>query len=159
MSASVEALTLAALVGAGLNAGVFFSYSTFTMQGLKRLAPAEGAKAMQEINRAAPQPPLMLLMFGTALLSFALMVNAAQSLDEAVAAYHLAAGVIFLVGVIFTTGLYHVPRNNKLDGVQADSPEGITYWKVYLREWVRMNHVRTLAPTAAAVLLALSLTI
>ena len=55
------------------------------------------------------------------------------------------------------TGFYHVPRNNKLDSVQADSPEGIAYWEVYQMEWVRMNHVRTIAPTLAALLLARSL--
>ena len=154
-----ETLTIIALVGAGLNAGVFFSYSTFTMQGLKRLDPAAGARAMQEINREAPRPPLMLLMFGTALLSSALMVAAVQNLGDTTSIYHLLAGGLFLVGVIFVTGLYHVPRNNKLDSVQAGSPEGIAYWKVYLTEWVRMNHVRTIAPAVAALLLALSLVV
>ena len=54
-----EYLAIAALVGTGLNAGVFFSFSTFTMSGLKRLNPAAGAAAMQEINREAPKAPLM----------------------------------------------------------------------------------------------------
>jgi uncharacterized membrane protein len=152
-----EYLTVAAMVGAGLNAGVFFSFSTFTMSGLKRLAPAAGAAAMQEINREAPKAPLMSLFFGTALLSTALMVDALRNLDEVAARYQVAAGVLFLVGVIFMTGLYHVPRNNRLDQLQADSPEGTAYWGVYRREWTRMNHVRTIAPAIAAGLLALSL--
>ncbi len=155
----IEAVTIAALVGAGLNAGVFFSYSTFTMGGLKRLAPAAGAAAMQEINREAPKPPLMVLMFGTAVLTVALAVNAIANMDETASAYHLVAGGVFLVGVIFMTGLYHVPRNNRLDGLDAASSEGTTYWATYLREWVRMNHVRTVAPAVATVLLALSLTV
>ena len=153
-----EALTVAALVGAGLNAGVFFAFSTFTMRGLGRLAPAAGAAAMQEINREAPKPPLMLLMFGTAALSIALIVNSAGTVDELASVYRLIAGGLFLIGVIFMTGLYHVPRNNRLDRLDAASPEGSAFWAVYLREWVRMNHVRTAAPLVAAVLLALSLT-
>lgn len=157
MSEAVETLTIAALVGAGLNAGVFFSYSTFTMQGLKRLAPARGAEAMQEINREAPKPPLMALMFGTAVLNIALIVNALSDTDAAAVPYQLAAAVLYLLGVIFMTGLYHVPRNNRLDRLDASSPEGVAYWATYLREWVRMNHVRTLAPLATTVLLALSL--
>ena len=152
-----EYLTIAAMIGAGLNAGVFFSFSTFTMSGLKRLAPAAGAAAMQEINREAPKAPLMSLFFGTALASAALMVDALGNLDEVAARYQAAAGVLFLVGVIFMTGLYHVPRNNRLDQLRADSPEGTAYWAVYRREWTRMNHVRTVAPAVAAVLLAASL--
>ena len=154
-----EALAIATLVGAGLNAGVFFSFSTFTMGGLRRLAPAAGAEAMQEINREAPRTPLMLLMFGTAALSVALIVNAAGTVDETASVYRLIASGLFLVGVIFMTGLYHVPRNNRLDRLDATSSEGTAYWAVYLREWVRMNHVRTAAPMATAVLLALSLNV
>jgi uncharacterized membrane protein len=157
MSGAIETLTIVALAGAGLNAGVFFSYSTFTMQGLERLAPAQGAAAMQAINKEAPKPPLMLLMFGTAAVSVALMVNAAGSIDEAASVYQLVAGGLYVAGVIFMTGLYHVPRNNRLDRLDAGSPEGAAYWAVYLREWVRMNHVRTIAPLATAILLAVSL--
>ncbi len=159
MSTGMEVLTIVALIGAGLNAGVFFSFSTFTMRGLKRLAPAAGASAMQEINREAPKPPLMLLMFGTAVLSIALMVNAAQSLDETVSVYHLVAGGLFVVGVVFMTGLYHVPRNNRLDRLDPASSQGTRYWEIYLHQWVRMNHVRTIAPAGTTALLAVSLVI
>ncbi len=152
-----EYLTIAALIGAGLNAGVFFSFSTFTMSGLRRLSPPAGAAAMQEINREAPKAPLMSLFFGTALAISALMVNGLGNLDDVAARYHVAAGVLFLAGVIALTGMYHVPRNNRLDRLQADSAEGTAYWAIYLREWVRMNHVRTVAPAGAAILLALSL--
>lgn len=153
----IEYLAIATLVGAGLNAGVFFSFSTFTMSGLKRLAPAAGAAAMQEINREAPKAPLMSLFFGTAILSAALIVNVAGDLDAVAARYQLAAGVFYLVGVIMLTGLYHVPRNNKLDRLDPTSSQGERYWEIYSHRWVRMNHVRTVAPALAAVFLALSL--
>ena len=112
---------------------------------------------MQEINREGPRAPLMSLFFGTAIVSVALIVDALGNLDEVAARYQVAAGVLLLVGVIMLTGLYHVPRNNRLDRLDTNSAEGTAYWKVYLREWVRMNHVRTVAPLAATVLLALSL--
>ena len=48
-------------------------------------------------------------------------------------------------------------RNNVLDGLDPNSAEGIAYWAIYLEEWVRMNHVRTIAPLATAVLLTVSL--
>jgi uncharacterized membrane protein len=152
-----EYLAIAALVGAGLNAGVFFSFSTFTMSGLKRLSPAAGAAAMQEINREAPKAPLMSLFFGTAIVSIALIVTESGNLDEVAARYQVAAGALFLVGVILLTGMYHVPRNNKLDRLDPESSNGQRYWEIYRHQWVRMNHVRTIAPAVAAVLLALSL--
>lgn len=154
-----EFLAIAALVGAGLNAGVFFSFSTFTMSGLKRLNPSAGAAAMQEINREAPKAPLMSLFFGTAIVSIALIVTESGNLDELAARYQVAAGALFLVGVIFLTGMYHVPRNNKLDRLDPESSQGQRYWEIYRHQWVRMNHVRTIAPAVAAVLLALSLSV
>lgn len=154
-----EFLAIAALVGAGLNAGVFFSFSTFTMSGLKRLNPSAGAAAMQEINREAPKAPLMSLFFGTAIVSIALIVTESGNLDELAAQYQVAAGALFLVGVIFLTGMYHVPRNNKLDRLDPESSHGQRYWEIYRHQWVRMNHVRTIAPAVAAVLLALSLSV
>lgn len=154
-----EYLAIAALVGAGLNAGVFFSFSTFTMSGLKRLAPAAGAAAMQEINREAPKAPLMSLFFGTAIVSVALIVSEVGNLDQVAARYQVAGGALFLVGVILLTGLYHVPRNNRLDRLDPKSSHGERYWEIYLHQWVRMNHVRTVAPLAATVLLALSLSV
>ena len=154
-----EYLAIAALVGAGLNAGVFFSFSTFTMSGLKRLAPAAGAAAMQEINREAPKAPLMSLFFGTAIVSVALIVSEVGNLDQVAARYQVAGGALFLIGVILLTGLYHVPRNNRLDRLDPASSHGERYWEIYLHQWVRMNHVRTVAPLAATVLLALSLSV
>jgi len=70
---------------------------------------------------------------------------------------HVIAGGIFLLGVIFMTGLYHVPRNNRPDRLDPQTSQGQRYWEIYLYQWVRMNHVRTIAPAATALPLALSL--
>ena len=38
---------------------------------------------------------------------------------------------------------------NTISGIKSlrsESAEGIAYWDLYLKEWVRMNHVRTIAP-------------
>lgn len=39
----------------------------------------------------------------------------------------------------------------------AVGDEEVAYWAVYLKEWVRMNHVRTVTPLVTAFLLILSL--
>jgi uncharacterized membrane protein len=39
-------LTVAAAIGAGVTAGVYFAFSTFVMTALRRLAPAQAISAM-----------------------------------------------------------------------------------------------------------------
>ena len=157
MSPFAETMTIICAVGAGTAAGAFFTFSTFTMEGLKRLAPAQGAAAMQAINREAPSPLFMLLLFGTGAACLVLMSFAALHLRDASSKYQLIAGALYVVGVVLVTVGYHVPRNNMLDSLDPNSAEGVAYWATYLKEWVRMNHVRTIAPLVAAVLLTVSL--
>jgi uncharacterized membrane protein len=157
MSLFAQTMTILCAVGAGTTAGAFFTFSTFTMEGLKRLAPAQGAAAMQAINKEAPTTPFMLLPFGTGAACLVLMIYAALHFQDPGSKYQLIAGALYIVGVLLITGLYHVPRNNMLGGFDPKSAEGIAYWATYLEEWVRMNHVRTIAPLVAAVLLTVSL--
>lgn len=157
MSTWLQALVILCAVGTATVAGTFFTFSTFTIKGLARLAPAQGAATMQEINKEAPTAPFMLLLFGTGAACLVLVVHAALHLQEPAALYHLAAGALYLVGVILMTGTYHVPRNNILESLDPASAEGMAYWATYLTEWVRMNHVRTIAPLISSILLALSL--
>jgi len=157
MSPFNQTLTILCAVGAATAAGTFFTFSTFTMAGLKRLSPEHGAAAMQAINNEAPTPLFMLLLFGTGAACLALMIYAALHLQDPGSTYQLIACALYIVGVVFITVGYHVPRNNVLAGLDPNSAEGVAYWGIYLEEWVRMNHVRTIAPLVAAVLLTLSL--
>ena len=157
MSGVEYVLTVATAVAAATVAGAFFTFSTFTMAGLRRLQPAQGAAAMQAINKEAPTPAFMLLLFGTGVACVVLMVLAARDLADPQATYWLVAGAVYLLGVVIMTIGYHVPRNNRLDAVDPQSDQGVAYWAVYVKEWGRMNHVRTLAPIVSAVLLVLSL--
>ncbi len=157
MSSFAQAMSILCAVGAAAAAGTFFTFSTFTIGGLKRLAPAQGAAAMQAINKEAPTLPFMLLLFGTGAACLVLMAYSALHLEDPASKYRLVAGGLYLVGVVLLTGLYHVPRNDLLEGLDPSSSEGAAYWAIYLEEWVRMNHVRTIAPFVAAILLTVSL--
>ena len=157
MSSFARTLTIICAVGAGMNAGAFFTFSTFTIEGLKRLPPTQGAAAMQSINKEAPTPLFMLLLFGTGAACVVLGIRAALNLDDSASIYQLIAAALYIVGVVVLTVGYHVPRNNKLEALDPNSAEGIAYWATYLKEWVRMNHIRTIAPLATAVLLTISL--
>src|SRR4051812_44884516 len=65
-------LTEIGLIGSGLAAGVFFAFSTFVMSGLRRAPANAGLAAMQGINRAAPNPAFMVVLFGTAVVTIGL---------------------------------------------------------------------------------------
>lgn len=157
MRTAVQVLTILCALGAATVAGTFFTFSTFTIAGLKRLGPAEGAAAMQAINEEAPKAPYMLLLLSTAAAFLVVMVHAGLHLAEPAACLRLVAGALYLGGVVLLTGLYHVPRNDALAALDPVSAEGIAYWGTYLAEWVWMNHVRTVAPLVAALLMTVSL--
>ncbi len=157
MDGLLFALTLATAVSSGLVGGVFFAFSNFVMEALGRLRPSEGAAAMQSINITVINPAFMTALFGTGLASLVLIGWGLAGLDEPYAGWLIAAGAIYLIGEIATTGGYHVPRNNALARVDPESEEGARVWSTYLVEWTRMNHVRTVSGLAACALLAVAL--
>lgn len=158
MNLLTRALTIACAVGAAAAAGAFLTFSTFTIGGLKRLRPAQGAAAMQSINRQATTPVFMLVLFGTGLACLLLAIDSASHIDAPFAKQRILACTIYLVGVVALTVGYHVPRNNRLAAIDPSSDDGAAYWATYLNEWVMMNHVRTAAPLVTAVILAFTLT-
>ena len=79
MDGFLFALTLAAVVGAGLVGGVFFAFSNFVMRALGRLRPSEGAAAMQSINITVITPTFMTALFGTGLVSLVLIAGASPT--------------------------------------------------------------------------------
>ena len=157
MSTYTRALTIISAVGAATAAGAFFTFSTFTMGGLKRLPPSQGVAAMQSINRQAPTPLFMLLLFGTGATCLLLGIDSVRDIDSLDAKPRLVASAAYLIGVVALTIGYHVPRNDLLANVDPNSADGIAYWATYVKEWVRMNHVRTIAPLETSIILVLTL--
>jgi uncharacterized membrane protein len=149
-------LTIVCAVGSGVLAGVFFTFSTFVMSGLRRIPAPDGITAMQSINRQAPTPPLMLLLLGTSAACAVLAVVAVVRWGSTTATLALLGALLAIVPLILT-GAYHVPRNNALALVDPTDPQAVDVWQRYLAEWVPWNHVRTFASLAGAVLLTISL--
>ena len=50
MTLFAQTMTIVCAVGAGTAAGAFFTFSTFTMNGLKRLAPEQVREARQHLK-------------------------------------------------------------------------------------------------------------
>jgi uncharacterized membrane protein len=132
----------AAAIGSGLVGGVLFAFSSFVMPALRRIPPAQGIAAMQSINRQAPTFAFMTLVGGTAVLSAGVGVMAALQRDQPGAGWVGVGTGSYLVTLAITGG-FNIPRNDRLAGLDAATPEASHYWSSYLSEWTAGNHVRT----------------
>jgi uncharacterized membrane protein len=157
MSGVLYAATLATALGSGLNAGVFFAFSTFVMPALKRLPPANGIAAMQSINILAVTPAFMTALFGTAVACLGLVAWAAISSGERSAALVIAGGALYLVGTIGVTIACNVPLNDGLATLLPQGADAADRWDEYVTKWTAWNHVRTVAALAAAAMLTAAL--
>lgn len=157
MTATIFILTLAAAVGSGIVAGIFYGFSSFIMSALGKLPPHEGIAAMQSINIVVINPVFFLVFFGTALLSLVLGGYAVMNWGTAGAGLLFLGAGFYLVGCILVTIIFNVPLNNRLAKVEPASAEGAEVWQHYLVLWTRWNTVRTVAPSVSLVLYVLAI--
>ena len=150
-------LKIVSALGCGLTAGVLFAFSSFIMNGLVRLPPAQGIAAMQSINITVVNPSFFTAFFGTALICLYLAIRSVLRWGQPGASLVLAGSLLYLLGTIVVTIAFNVPLNDALAAVKPESAEGATLWAVYLSRWTAWNHVRTLAALAAAALFVTSL--
>ncbi|MFC9112554.1 MULTISPECIES: DUF1772 domain-containing protein [Streptomyces] len=151
-------LTMLGVLGTGVVAGVFCAFSTFVMRGLAAVPPARGVAAMQAINVAAVRAPFMLVFLGSTVLCAVLTAVTCVVWPDEGAVASLVGGALYLCGSFGLTVVAHIPRNDRLARLEADSAEAAAYWPVYVRGWTRWNHVRALASAGAALAYLLALT-
>lgn len=157
MDALIVTLTLLAVLGAGLVAGVFFAFSTFVMRALAQIPAPQGIAAMQAINVTVLNPWFLGAFVGTAVLCAAGVVVSLVRWSEPGSVYLLAGSVVYLVGCIVQTRVFHIPRNNALAALDPSDADSAQRWTWFVSTWTAWNHVRTAASAAAAVLFAVSL--
>ena len=151
-------LMVAAALGAGLVAGVFFAFSTFVMRALGSIPAAHGIAAMQAINVIVLNPWFLGVFLGTAASSVAVVgVVLLAGASGVVLAWTLAGAALYLVGTLLVTMLRNVPCNEALAAVDAASADGARLWADYLVTWTFWNHVRTAAALATAACFTLAL--
>jgi uncharacterized membrane protein len=150
MSSLVVTLTVLCMLGAALVAGVFYAFSGFVMPALARMPAAQGMAAMQSINVTAVRAPLMLAMFGTALVSVVLAVVAVRGWGQSHAIPLLAGSVLYLLGSIVMTMVFHVPMNDALAVLDPTAASSVAPWTDYLSRWSAGNQVRWVVPLAAS---------
>jgi uncharacterized membrane protein len=151
-----EAVLVAATVGNGLLAGVFFAFSCGVAPGLRRVDDPSYVTVFRAINLGIVNG-LFLLVFLAApvatLAATALHLDTAR--QETLAC--LVAGLVLCLFSFAVTVLVNVPLNNRL----ATAPIGDAALLRKARDrfeprWNRWNHVRTAASTAALVVLAIA---
>jgi uncharacterized membrane protein len=157
MSKAWEITTTAGIVGSGLMGGVFFTFSAFVMSGLNRLPASQATAAMQSINVTAQRPPLMLALFGTALICGALVYRAFSTWGDRRALLLLLGAAAYLIGAILLTIAVNVPLNNQLAAVSATGPAAPAEWHHYLTAWTLANTARAVLSLAGCALLAVAL--
>jgi uncharacterized membrane protein len=140
-----------AAVGAGMIAGLMFSFSVFIMRALARIPPPAGIAAMVAISHAIVTHLFFAVKFGTAAACVAAVVITPDRLRAAAAA-------LYLVGVIGVTSAFNVPLNKHLARVDPNSLAAVEMWNNYLLVWTAWNHVRTASSFLAAVLLVAAMT-
>ena len=151
------ALTLFAALGCGLVAGLLFIFSVCVMKALARLPAAQGIAAMQAINVVIINPWFLIAFFGTAIACIILTVASLFMWHKHGSLYLLVGSLLYLVGTILVTMVYHVPRNNTLAEVDPANPDSANFWAGYVTSWTAGNHVRTVAALAAAASLTIAL--
>ena len=135
-----------------LVAGVFQAFSDFIMAGLKRADAAAGVQVMQHINRTVLRSVFLISLLGLAPLSMGFALYAIFDLSGGPQLLIFTAALLYVSTVVLVTIGANVPRNEHLDAVTATSDKARAYWSVYVREWTRWNHVRTLGAATTGIL-------
>ncbi len=130
---------VAALVAAGLIAGLFYAYACSVLPGLARGDDRTFVEGMRGINIAIVNPVFLLTFLGAPLLA-----GVAVFLNPGPRPW-VIAGCGLLVAMVVLTAVVHVPLNNALESGGDDYAALRARFET---TWVRWNVLRTLVSTA-----------
>ena len=150
------AATVVTALGAALNAGVFFAFSSFVMTALERLPAPAGIAAMQSINVTVLTPVFMATLFGVAAGCVGLAAWGILDWHGSASPWLLTAGALYLAGAIGLTAAFHQPRNLALATVDPLAFDAERTWRRYASEWTALNHLRTLASLGCSAALSVA---
>ena len=157
MSQFILIVGTTALLGSALIGGVFFAFSSFVMKALAALPSSKGIAAMQSINVVVINPSFLGAFMGTAVLSLVMAWLAFRGWDYPSALFFLGGAIFYFAGTFLVTVLGNVPLNDQLAAMSETDDAAHRMWEHYLDQWVKWNHVRTVASTVAALLYFLGL--
>ncbi|SDS03461.1 Uncharacterized membrane protein [Paenibacillaceae bacterium GAS479] len=149
MDRIVQFLTLFSSLGAGLMAGLFFTFSAFMMSVLAKLPSAQGIATMQSINISILTPLFGFIFSGTALACVILAIYSFIKWGGAGMGYLLTGSLLYLIGCVLVTAVFNIPLNDSLAAANPNNAEGVELWNRYVVSWTAWNHVRTFLTLAS----------
>jgi len=142
-----------AIISFGFIGGVYFAFSFFVMQSLKKTGDSDAIRTMNAINVVILKSPFMLLFFFSSFIAFILFLE--NLILYKIISNEGFASLIFLVGMFICTATKNVPLNNKLADFDFNdsnrNPE--IEWNDYYKNWIKWNHIRTASCFLSMVLL------
>jgi uncharacterized membrane protein len=153
----VVALSTATLL-VSLVAGFLFAFAVVVMPGLRELDDGDFIRAFQRIDGViqAGDPLFGLVFIGSIVSLIAAVVPGAFALAGLERALLLAAGAIYVAGVLLPTGIVNVPLNNELQRLDIDAlgtAERNAARERFEPRWNRWNRIRTALACVSAALM------
>ena len=137
-----EAVLVAATVGNGLLAGMFFAFSCGVAPGLRRVDDRAYVTAFRAISRSIVNLLFLLVFLGAPIATAAAAALHLDGARQEVLACVVAALALSLLSFAVTV-LVNVPLNNRLDSTEPVEEARA----LFERRWVRWNAVRTVVCT------------
>lgn len=158
MTPAVFALVAATFL-VSLVAGFVFAFAVVVMPGIRTLDDGDFIRSFQRIDSVIQRgDPLFGLVFiGSIVSLLAALVLGAPALAGLERTLLLAAGGIYISGVVVPTGSINVPLNNRLQRLDVDamSPdERSSARQAFESRWNRWNRIRTGLACASAALMS-----
>jgi uncharacterized membrane protein len=151
---------VAAIVVAGLAAGLFYSYDCSVINGLGNLPDKEYLSAFQSINRAILNPYFFMSFMGSLVLLPVAAWMRYKGGHMPSFYYMLAAALLYAVGVFGVTMTGNVPLNNmvdKFDITNATAEAMQAMRQKFEMKWNLLQHIRTYAAILAFIVSIISL--
>jgi uncharacterized membrane protein len=146
---------VAATVGAGLSAGLFYAYQVSVIRALAEVDDVTYVTSFRAINDKIQNPWFFATFLGTPPLIVAALVLNRRSV-EAVRAL-IGAGLVLNLALFGITVFGNVPLNDDLAGYEVITPETATIARSDFEEpWNRLHLVRTLAAVGSFVALTVA---
>jgi len=147
-----------AILAYALVGGVFLAFSDFIMRSLSLAGGTRGVEAMQVINREVFRWVFMSPFLGMAAVSVLIAGYAWLGLSGPAGTVIGLAALVYLFGCFGVTGVFNVPMNAALAGMELSSEATRDYWlQTYVPRWTFWNSVRTGAAALSAALLLFGL--
>lgn len=140
-----------AVVGCGMVAGLFLTFSDFVMRSLALAQVNAGVEVMQIINREIWRSVTMALLWGMVGLTAGLGLYGGFLLSGPSSVLLSVGGATYFSGMLMISFLFNIPMNNKLDQMNYSGAPAAIYWKAYVPGWVFWNYIRAIASAGSAV--------